>query len=288
MRDDSIRFDGNTVGRVEQHVRRLTKGVGAYLLDLKYEIHSEVDRKSLKVTGIQGSIALMNAADNHAKGYLGDLTFFFNRVTLDDSHSDVVSAHVGLQPDQLNRVRELTEGGDATFESKLSVQITDTDSGMVEEARNVTLKSTVFQSNWLDMLNESGFSNIFLFEVPVPSDTDSERLRASVEQLKKARSKRDQGKYEEAVATCRKVIEALNDGLGADPEKARDAYIDNKKAMALNQREVLLRRIAKHYMHPAAHSDQDHLEPKYTRREANLALTTTATLVSTALKSKED
>lgn len=272
------------MGEIQQNFRRLTEGVGAYLLDLVYVIDPKADRETLKLTDIKGSIALASGFDRHAKGYLGDLTFSFEDDSFDREHGMNISAHVGLDNHQLHRVRELTEGGDVTFKSNLSLQITDTESNQVQWQSNLSLQSTLPQSEWLEKLNESGFSNIFLFEVPVPNDTDSERLRASVAQLKNARSKRDEGKYEEAVAACRKVIEALNDGLGVDPGDAENAYIDDPKGMTLDQRELLLRKIAKHYLHPAAHSDSEHLKPKYTRREANLALTVTATLVSAALR----
>lgn len=140
------------------------------------------------------------------------------------------------------------------------------------------------QSQWIDALNQAGFGNTVLFEVPIPSSADPDNN--AVELLAAAQRLLLQGHYAEVVAKCRMALERLTQELqqGAEMERAKT---EQKIKRTLSQRELLMRQASIDFASLAHHPTDNSLSDLFDRNAALMMLGTTAALVSSALHKHE-
>lgn len=272
----------------------LRSGIGCYRVELEVTLSpTRYTPRHGKLILRGGQVSLgrnMNASRNT---YLGDL-----RITGDPvislSGRRSVKAYLTLSPRQLNEIRRRTTGENVWISVDLQgyTHWSESEGSRGEYSESGTrveghaeIGYKISQSDWLRKLERAGFADVLLIEITTPPQDAPSDLEASVSKLKKAQSLFHQGDYEGAVAACRKALEALNKGLKVNPAETEKAYIDNRKGMTLTERKLLLRHILRHYTHPAHHADELSIDPRYTRHDAQLALTSTAAAVSEGLAS---
>lgn len=110
-----------------------------------------------------------------------------------------------LTPSQLVELEEIRNGGDLHFTLNLYGQCFGSHDPI---PATETLQCPVPQSMWIDLLRKAKYAEIFLFEVSIPMNAD-ESQKVAVNNLRKAQDHYLNGRYEEAIAKCRSVMENI-------------------------------------------------------------------------------
>lgn len=148
--------------------------------------------------------------------------------------------------------------------------------------------ATFTQSDWLSVLESSGYGRSLLFEVPLPTSPSANEPWAKL--LENARIHFLRGHYPTAVSVCRQVLESLSHELGQETQ-LRDSVDIHKKAkrgLTLDQRELVLRQAAMDYSSPSHHVDSGLPDDLYDRRNAQMLLGITASLLAAGLSRTAD
>lgn len=135
-------------------------------------------------------------------------------------------------------------------------------------------------SEWIMALEQAGYGRKLLFEVPIP--TEPADSGSALELMESARRLLMSGHYAEVVAKCRMVLEGLTQELDEDlaMKAARAAQVKDRTSM---QRELVMRQTAIEFAHLAHHPTGLSLDVAFDRNSAQMMLSITAALVSTAL-----
>ncbi|MGH6647547.1 hypothetical protein [Aquabacterium sp.] len=142
-----------------------------------------------------------------------------------------------------------------------------------------TVDCRISQSDWIDALKQCGYGHALLFEVPLPASEDASAL-ASARYLQQANEHLIRGHYDEAVAVCRKALEAIQ-ASGNDLVGAMKAFKNGKdKELSLSHRELVIRQALMNYTHPAHHHDAKENIIRYDRSSAAMVMGLTASVLS--------
>lgn len=184
---------------------------------------------------------------------------------------------VVLSGGALEAVERIRNGRDLRIGVKLQAQAHRGAEVLVVEE---DASKTFGQSEWLNALEQSGFSKTLLFEIQVPDGPEGSEPWARM--LERARSEFFEGRFSSCVGSCRLVLESLTASLGQEPamKTARELQ---KKDRTVEQRELMLRQAAMDYSSPSHHMDSGHPDDLYDRKSAQLLLGITAGLVRSAL-----
>lgn len=186
-----------------------------------------------------------------------------------------------LSPQALEAIEVKRAGGGVVLLLKLHAELTV---GANVDAVVDEVRCDISQSDWLKVLDATGYGRALLFEVPVPSELGIEvdRLMASLAAAKRALV---EGRYTESVAACRSALEALTQLLNQEDElrKMRDAAGQGKRELTVLERELRLRSVALEYAHLAHHPSEMQPTCVYDRSSAQMMLGITASLASAAL-----
>lgn len=185
-----------------------------------------------------------------------------------------------LSPLAMERVEAARSGGDMAFEIEVPAVVIGRDGPQVWTER-VPVRCP--QSEWLRVLRECRFGRTLLFEIPMFSSDGESDDGAPARELEQARRHMLLGHFQEAVATCRRAIEALNRALGQVElsEQAKKQYVKSPREMSVFERELLLRVTAMNFAHLAHHADGT-AERQFDRADAILLLGITSALVQAA------
>jgi len=182
---------------------------------------------------------------------------------------------VTLTPVAMEVIDRLRSGQGITLRLKLMGEVWH---GNAATPIQETVECRVSQSDWLAALEQSGFGRTLLFEVPLPATEDS-NAPAPARYLQQAQRLFVQGHYDEAVAICRKALEAAM-ATGNDQVDAMKSFRGGKdKDLNLGQRELVIRQSVMNYLHPAHHHGDDEEVLRYDRSSAAMALGLTASLL---------
>lgn len=190
---------------------------------------------------------------------------------------------------QVEKIEELRNGGDLRFRLSVSAVVQPvTTGGEALTAFDGDVSLQVNQRTWLDTLKSAQYGTFLLFEIPIPAEARDSELSQAVSNLGRAREHYLMGRYDEAVAGCRRTLESLAAGLGdeADIKRVRDSYFESRalrEDMPVSSRVLFLREAVRHLAHPAAHGDVSGAQAHYNRHEAMLVLGLTATTLTNAL-----
>lgn len=182
---------------------------------------------------------------------------------------------VTLHPDAMEAVERIRGGQGITLRLKLIGEVWQEHTATpIHES----VDCRISQSDWLTALEQSGFGRTLLFEVPVPYADDA-NAPSSARHLQQAQRLFVRGHYDEAVATCRKALEAEM-GAMSDQVAAMKSFKGGKeKDLDLGQRELVIRQAVMNYLHPAHHHGDDEVAIRYDRSSAAMALGLTASLL---------
>ncbi|MEQ9087085.1 MAG: hypothetical protein RIE23_07815 [Pontimonas sp.] len=124
---------------------------------------------------------------------------------------------------------------------------------------------------------------MILLEVPLAIGAHSEIWKAIEDNLRRAEKQFNLGDYHARVASCRTIVQDL--GALRFNEKDWSASVlgrpaIDRKGMSKEEREFGFWGALRHYTHQAHHGDSKGGEFQYTRAEAKLVLTLTASFVA--------
>lgn len=141
-------------------------------------------------------------------------------------------------------------------------------------------------SDWVRVLKESGFADVLVVGVQLPTKVES-HARPAVELVRRAHEHILMGHYAAAVAECRRAIESLwkSAHLTAAARDARKRLVnmDGQLSMSKRDRELALGEALRIYCHTAHHVGDDAAPEIVGRSDANLAVSTAASLISSLL-----
>jgi len=190
---------------------------------------------------------------------------------------------------QLSKMEEIRDGQDLTFIIKTKGE--GSSKGYTNAVRD-EWKVEIPKSKWIDSLKNAKYMDILILEVPMLPKNLSEEwidIRHDLEEAQRLFMNRE---YAACVSKCRGVIQETghkrfgkqnwhNPMLNLIGKNSRSVKEDkNRDNMDKDEREMALWAALKHYTHLAHHSKGEGGERLYTRSEARLALTLTATFVS--------
>lgn len=139
-------------------------------------------------------------------------------------------------------------------------------------------------ADWIQTLGQTRYGRSMLFEVPLPADIPG--LDVVSERMEAARRHLAQGHYSDVVAACRLALESLTASLDQKAEIAAAVkqHKENKQKLDLRQRELIIRQALTDFSHLAHHDSGVPLDELFDRNAAQLALGSTAALVSSELR----
>ncbi|WP_200371978.1 hypothetical protein [Rhodovibrio salinarum] len=185
-----------------------------------------------------------------------------------------------LQPGQVAALETLRGTSDLDFE--LTVVGTGFDKNGEQQVQD-TWRAHVSRSDWIKKLSDARVRNILLLEVPLPIGETSEEWDGIADSLRRAEEQFRLGDYHACVASCRTVVQELgfhrfkNKDWAAPLLKRLAA---DRNSMAKDEREAAMWASLRHYTHQAHHGDSEGGINRYTRADAQLVLTLTASFLT--------
>lgn len=164
-----------------------------------------------------------------------------------------VLLEVDLAPPVLAAMERERAGGALDFEFKIRA------SGMKNgEAAPVvdTIKYSSNLSEWSQVLEDFGHSDLFVFGVAVPRSELGQQLRAASDRLSRAHQDFVQGRYDDVVGRARHIIESVwaFENSAREAAAATKKYFGGERAkMTKRERALFLQEAVRHYAHPPHH-----------------------------------
>lgn len=189
-----------------------------------------------------------------------------------NSSPNTVLFELDLSPLQLAAMERARAGGELSFSIIL---IGEGVRGEDRVACRQELTHTSNLSEWGRVLKEIGFADMIVFGIPVPQGVNSDRLKAAAERLSRAHDDYVHGRWEEVVAKCRLVIEAIwaAQGLQESAVNAVKKYTSTeRRKMTRAERAMFIQEALRHFAHPAHHVEDDGRSDGFSDTDAAFAL----------------
>jgi hypothetical protein len=149
--------------------------------------------------------------------YLGTLNFREPLYILPPSWQRGFPAHLEartpLPGQQVEAIEDLRKGGDLALRVDVhSVPLATAESGPYP----AQIVHQVSQSEWVKVLDQFGYQETLLLEIPIPNPSEFPRMARVLDHLSQARGAIVRGGvgYREAVGLCRDALESLREALG--------------------------------------------------------------------------
>lgn len=151
---------------------------------------------------------------------------------------------------------------------------------LLVEPRQATARAyhRVPRSDWVELLNGTGYGHTLLFEIPWPEGRE-DGLSGAVSQFEAARAAFLTGSYTEAIGILRDSLDRAADAAAVGTLDWSKVAGKSRREMSLEERFLLAWNAARHLTHPAHHGEH------YSREEARYVLGMGALALSLALKS---
>lgn len=174
-----------------------------------------------------------------------------------------------LDHQTLKKIEEVRSGNDLRFRIKLS---TLAHRGGEKTRLEAEVEQPVSQSDWIKLLNEIGYSSIFLLEVPLPCAGN--HVSAPFKYLSEAHVAYLRGDWREVVGKCRDVVESAAQIYSM--EKIHDdlLVIGQSRGTDKWSRLSVIRRALHVFMHPARHPEGS--PERFEREDAYFAISACA------------
>lgn len=260
---------------------RLSGYLLLFTLNLGVANHTPQEEPETTATDLSAQICIKdeNSKIHVGRAHPGRPTYIKKRKY---SNETSITFELPVRASDMEAIEDIRRGGKILFEITLWALL------RTEEAsyRNCKVRFSVKQSDWHDVLRQTGFRDLLLFEIRMPPKTAPDSLTKVVRYLKTARKSFDRGEYNDAVEKLRKVYEDLWEALNDEGKmkNARNKFSGNRRSMSVEDRRYLIRDAAYHYTHPPNHPT----DYKYTRREARQMLGITASILSTEIAEWEE
>jgi hypothetical protein len=186
------------------------------------------------------------------------------------NNNEQLSFEVVLTKEQVNALEEHRQDKDLRFNIGLRA-LTSADNAQVASYEHEDV--IVPREEWLGALNNAGFRQTILFEIPLPHETNELNNFYA-----KAQEFIESGHYKEAVIQCRHIIEQI-ESLREDKKQSgaanTKAHSNDRKNMSAIERLLSLREQLKNICQLGAHGSET-----FTRSQAKAVLGMTMTLVA--------
>jgi hypothetical protein len=184
--------------------------------------------------------------------------------------SEQLHFEVVLTKEQVNAIEEYRQDKDLTLNLGLRA-LTSNDGTLISNFDCEDL--VVPREQWLKALNNAGFRQTILFEIPLPHETNELNNFYA-----KAQEFIESGHYKEAVIQCRHIIEQI-ESLREDKKQSgaanTKAHSSDRKNMSAIERLLSLREQLKNICQLGAHGSET-----FTRSQAKAVLGMTMTLLA--------
>ncbi|PMN69389.1 hypothetical protein [Enterovibrio norvegicus] len=178
-----------------------------------------------------------------------------------------------LTKEQINALEEHRKFGDLVLKFDLSAIVSSKEEAF--ETYDIET-ATIPREKWLSALNQSGFRQTLLFEVPVPFEVDRLDLNTL---YAKAQEFIEIGHYKDAVMQCRHIIEhaekARNDSKHSKEANRKAQDRTTRQEMSANERMLSLREQIKNICQLGAHGSES-----FTRSQSKTVLGITMALLA--------
>lgn len=187
---------------------------------------------------------------------------------------------LSLQYSQINALEDLRDTGDLDFELLVFGKGFDANG---EHTVQETLRTHVPKSVWIKQLKDAKARDVLMLEVPMSFVGSTKRDKEIHKNLRHAEECYRNGDYLGCVASCRTAVQEL--GYRKQKNKnwagnALSALAGERNSMGKDAREIALFSALRHYTHLAHHSDSEGGVTSYTRAEARLILSMTASVLA--------
>lgn len=177
---------------------------------------------------------------------------------------------------RLERIEALRNGAEPSFWLALWPILTDQQGPLDAGIRPIRL--TVPRERWLEFLSSVRDDAWAVLEVPF-SASDAARFQAALTHVRNARKRIDTGDYDDAVAACRRSIEALAGELGVN--RSLDQFVPLLETWTDERRAKEYGGIISRIKQLAGYAIHDFGQPvTYSRAEARFVVATTEHLLA--------
>lgn len=181
---------------------------------------------------------------------------------------------VMLSDRQLLALEELRGGGGLVFEVEiLGLAHAPNDTHPVADSVRVEVNL----SDWTKVLESLGVADSFVVGVEAPLDAPPQMAHA-VEYLKKARRALVAGEYEQTVSFCRLSLDSVKSASPMLEELSESVRTGKSQNFSKSQRAAALYNVVRNYTNLGHHLDVAGQPVLFSRRDAVMVLTTTASL----------
>lgn len=262
-------------------------GLGFYRLvaHIGVTFHGKPDGAEVTVTNIDGEL-LVRGKDNqeHYLGYLRRQGATYPFATYQHTATGSITLEIELDAGRIEAIERIRLGGDLFFKLTLYGSAYgggDTHSRAVQDV----LHFRANQSSWIEILDQMGYRQTMLLEIPVAGGEISPQLSEAAKHLQTAQAHLLRGHFRDAVGACRDVMEllsaALTDEEGQLPGTIK-AWFDDTRSMGKGERLRIVRRALKVLAHPARHADQVATSIEWGPTDARAAIIMAAALLQLA------
>jgi len=276
----------------ELDVKRIygAPGLGFYRLFVEVEamVYGRDPGKRIVVSGIAGEVRIHGKGEKGEQIYhLGRLSLFEPRppiVTYEKAHQERLSLEMELDGSRIEAIERVRCGGSLLFEVNLygTAALTTGDFCSV----NARLTYRANQSTWLEVLEQMGYRKTMLLEIPLPDDEAIPELSEAAKYLREAQEQLLHGKWRQAIAACRDVLESLSIALGDNkwkPPADLKRMLEVTKDMGKDERIRLMRWAMMPLTHAAKHADDITARIEWNMVDARAVITMTAAILQMAV-----
>lgn len=188
------------------------------------------------------------------------------------SGNQSLSFNLSLSNEQLLAVEDYRQFGDLGLHFRLEALVLCGDDEIKSSYSDIDYY--IPQQEWVSALNQSGYHDTYLYEIPLPATSPDIKSM-----LSKAQSCIDIGDYQNAIMECRRIIELVEilrkDKNAASTANKKLQNNDLRMSMTVNERILALREGVKNICQLGAHGNED-----FSRTQARLVLGMTLALLS--------
>lgn len=262
-------------------------GLGFYRLIAQVDVttHGKQAGEEVAVTNIGGELYVRGKGNQeHFLGYLRRQGTELPLTTFQHTQTGNILLETELDARRVEAIERVRLGGDLFFRMNLYGVA---NGGCEKSSRsvNATLQYRANQSAWIETLEQMGYRQTMLLEIPVPGDEVSPQLPEAAKHLQTAQTHMLRGHFRDAVGACRDVMESLSTALNDERDQLPEAiksWFEGTRSLGKEERLRIVRRAFKILTHPARHADEVSTSIEWGPTDARAAIVMAATLLGVA------